>query len=280
MRYLNEKFVSAGVPRPLVQVVLGSGFGEALRALPSDWNLVTEIAFKDVPGLAPSTVADHPGRYALYFHQAKKLSCLFQMGRLHGYEGHSPRTTVAPVMIPRICGIKNFILTNAAGGLSPKMKSGDIMIIKDHINMTGNNPLVGPNPRGSDGRELGPRFPDMSHLYDPQWIARLRPLMEKQNLQVHEGVYLGLLGPTYETHAEVRLFASWGAGTVGMSTVWEAIALRHSGARLAGVSMVSNLAAGMTDEKIEHADIMLSCRQSAGQILRALATFIETEVWT
>src|SRR5262249_32937121 len=153
----------------------------------------------------------------------------FQMGRLHGYEGHSPRATVQPVMIPRLCGVEKFLLTNAAGGLDPAMQAGDVMLISDQVNMTGNNPLVGKNPRGPDGRELGPRFPDMGDLYRREWRARLRTQLERQKLRVFEGCYLGLLGPTYETHAEVKLFSSWGMKAVGMSTVWEAIALHHSG---------------------------------------------------
>lgn len=277
LQFFTEKLKALKSDLPKVQVVLGSGFGEALNSLdPKAWQKIGEIPFGEVPGLTPSTVADHPGKYALYKHARGVV--LFQMGRLHGYEGHPPRYTVQPVMIPRLCGVKKFILTNAAGGLDLKMKSGDVMMICDHINMTGTNPLVGANPKDVKGMDLGPRFPDMGDTYQNAWRNSLRKNLETQGLTVHEGCYMGLLGPTYETHAEVRLYASWGVKAVGMSTVWEAIALKHSGAELTGVSMISNLGAGLTPAVIDHQDIMGACRKSAGQIVAGLAGFMEAEL--
>lgn len=277
LKFFTEKLRALKSDIPRVQVVLGSGFGEALDALDAKtWQKIGEIPFAEVPGLTPSTVADHPGKYTLYRHD--KGVVLFQMGRLHGYEGHQPQATVQPVMIPRLCGVSNFILTNAAGGLDRKMKSGDVMMITDHVNMTGLNPLLGPNPKDGNGKDLGPRFPDMGDTYQKAWRSSLRQHLEGQSLRVHEGCYLGLLGPTYETHAEVRLFSSWGMSAVGMSTVWEAIALKHSGAKLTGVSMISNLGAGLTEEVIDHKDIMLACRKSASQIVQGLSRFIASDL--
>src|SRR5262249_34664020 len=159
-------------------------------------------------------------------------------------EGHEPSTVVQTVMVPRLSGVKSFVLTNAAGGLSLSMRPGDVMLIRDHVNLTGLNPLVGVNPQGLDGRPLGPRFPDLARLYDREWRARLLRICAAEGLGTHEGVYLGLLGPSFETPAEIQLFSSWGLHAVGMSTVWEAIALAHSGARVAGLSLVSNLGSG------------------------------------
>jgi purine-nucleoside phosphorylase len=152
------------------------------------------------------------------------------------------------------------------------------MLIRDHVNLTGGNPLVGLNPRGGGGRELGPRFPDLSALYDRGWRARLAGHCARTGLGVHEGVYLGLLGPSFETPAEVQLFSSWGLHAVGMSTVWEAIALGHSGARVAGLSLVSNLASGLAAGKLDHATILDTCRRSAEKIVEALRAALEEEL--
>jgi purine-nucleoside phosphorylase len=197
------------------------------------------------------------------------------MGRIHGYEGHSAKTVVQSVMLPRLCGVKNFILTNAAGGLLKNQVPGGAMIIEDHVNLTGQNPLIGPNPTDFKGAEIGPRFPDMGNCYLPKWREALKIELQKNQVQVTQGTYLGLLGPNFETHAEIKLFASWGMGAVGMSTVWESIALKHSGANLAAISLISNLGAGLTDSPLDHESIVETCRLSAGKILNAILNFIE-----
>ncbi len=255
---------------PHFHVVLGSGFGSALDGLP--WKLEAELSFAEIPGFPVSTVPDHAGKYRFYSHQGK-VYC-FQMGRIHGYEGHSARTVVSTVMAGRLAGVKNFLLTNASGGLLAAHQPGDIMIIRDQVNLTGQNPLVGENPT-HDKKELGPRFPDMNSLFDSDWRRKLRKYSEQQGLRVSEGVYLGVLGPSFETPAEVQLFSAWGMGAVGMSTVWESVALKHSGARIAGLSLISNLAAGMSDETLDHLKILETCRSSAAKILRALQLFLE-----
>lgn len=268
-----------GSATPFAHIVLGSGFGTSLDALPaSTWEKIGEIGFGEIPGMLESTVQDHAGRYRLYRHKTSGKVVQFQMGRLHGYEGHEPSAIVQTVMIPRICGVENFLLTNAAGGLLGSMSPGDVMIIEDHVNMTGKNPLIGHNPKSPDGRELGPRFPDMGNCYRPEWRARLQHHLEAQKIGVHKGIYLGVLGPTFETHAEVRLYANWGMGTVGMSTVWETIALHHSGAKLAGLSLVSNLGAGLSDQALSHEEILETCRLSAAKIMQGISAFLTTDL--
>ncbi len=214
---------------PSFHVVLGSGFGEALFENAS-WRERSELFFQEVPGLAATTTPDHKGNYRIFEHVKTGVSAVFQSGRLHGYEGHSAQKAVLPVMIPRLAGIQNFLLTNAAGGIINGCQPGHVMVIRDHINFTGQNPLIGENPAH------GPRFPYMSEIYDAQWRNQLVQVLSP-SLPVHTGVYLGLIGPSFETPAEIELFAKWGVGAVGMSTVWEAIALKHSGARIAALSL-------------------------------------------
>jgi purine-nucleoside phosphorylase len=264
---------------PTAHMVLGSGFGDALESLPkSEWQLVGDIPFQNVTGLVASTVQDHAGKYRLYKHLTSKKVVQFQMGRLHGYEGHDPRQVVQTVMIPRVAGVSNFLLTNAAGGLDRAMNPGDVMIIEDHINFTGKNPLIGHNPKGPTGLELGPRFPDMGHCYQPEWRMRLEHHLKKQSIGVHKGVYLGLMGPTFETHAEVQLYANWGMKAVGMSTVWETICLHHSKAKVAGLSLISNLGAGLSNQHLDHEIILETCRKSASQILAGVSDFFTQDL--
>lgn len=280
IKQYGQALADLKVPTPFVHIVLGSGFGTALDTLdPAIWEKAGEIGFSDVPGLVASTVQDHAGRYRLYRHKPTGKVAQFQMGRLHGYEGHESRMVVQTVMIPRCAGVENFLLTNAAGGLDRAMNPGDVMIIEDHVNLTGKNPLIGHNPKDASGKELGPRFPDMGHCYRPEWRARLQTHLEAEGLRVHKGVYLGLLGPTFETHAEVRLYSAWGMKAVGMSTVWETIALHHSGAKVAGLSLISNLGAGLSEAQLDHETILETCRSSAAQAMAGIASFLEKDLF-
>jgi len=271
----QERLKSKSFPIPDFHIVLGSGFGEALSSISSNWSLQDEIQFTDIPGLIGSTIQDHKGTYQVFQDYRSKKVIQVQMGRLHGYEGHCAKTVVQPVMLPRLCGVKNFILTNAAGGLLKAQAPGGAMIIEDHVNLTGQNPLIGPNPMDFNGLALGPRFPDMGNCYLPEWRKALQFELEKNQVCVTRGTYLGLLGPTFETHAEVKLFGSWGIGAVGMSTVWESIALKHSGASLAALSLISNLGAGLSNSPLDHDTIVKTCRLSAGRILNSIFAFIE-----
>ncbi len=284
LNLFKAKLTANKVPLPVAHVVLGSGFGQALAGLSAGsrsgetWKQAAEISFNEIPGLSGSTVMDHAGAYRLYVHTKSKKSVLFQMGRIHGYEGHSPQDVVQTVLLSRFLGCENYILTNAAGGLDKKMKPGEVMVISDQINLTGMNPLYGPNPKNHLGKEFGPRFPDMGNLYDKEWRTSLKKILKEKKIKHHEGVYLGLQGPSFETHAEVRLFSAWGAKSVGMSTVWEAIALKHAGARVAGLSMISNLGAGIVEQSLNHEDIIKTCRSSAAQIINCVSLFLEKEI--
>ncbi|MGE3262151.1 MAG: purine-nucleoside phosphorylase [Bacteriovoracia bacterium] len=251
---------------PKWHVVLGSGFGNALGSF--SWELVGELPFSALPALHKSTVQDHAGAYRFYRRGNAVVS--FQMGRLHGYEGLAPAAVALTVMIPRMAGVEEFLLTNASGGLTTAFQPGDVMMIRDHVNFTGQNPLTGPNPLHLNGAELGPRFPDLCDAYDAGWRERLTRSCRARGLKVHEGIYLGVAGPSFETPAEVRLFGLWGMHAVGMSTVWEAIALRHSGAKLAGLSLISNLGAGLGTQKLDHDTILKTSRASAASIIGAL----------
>lgn len=259
------------IPLPKLHVVLGSGFGAALGSLPKIWEPLADCSFSEIPGLPVSTVQDHAGKWRFFRHTLSGKVVCFQMGRIHGYEGHDASVVVRTVMLPRLAGVENFLLTNAAGGLSHSYAAGDVMLIRDHVNLTGQNPLTGPNPLSPNGKEIGPRFPDLCGLYDSSWRKRLGRHAAAQGLRVQEGVYLGISGPSFETPAEVALFASWNLQAVGMSTVWEAIALRHSGARVAGMSLISNLGAGMADQQLDHNKILETCRNSAARIVAAVA---------
>jgi len=273
------KWQEFSVPVPEFQIVLGSGFGLALDSLSKEeWEAKGDILFSEIPGLSKSTAPDHAGCYRVIQHKKTGKSILAQMGRLHGYEGNSAKDVAQAVILPRIAGVKNFILTNAAGALTLAFKPGDVMLLRDHVNLTGQNPLAGENPTYPDGKELGPRFPDLGNLYNRDLRNILRESFLKQDLTVHEGVYLGVNGPSFETPAEVTLFSSWGLHAVGMSTVWEAIALKHSGAKVVALSLISNLGAGMSNETLDHFQILDTCRASAAKVISGIFATIAKEI--
>jgi purine-nucleoside phosphorylase len=278
---LVKKLTQFGVETsPFFHVVLGSGFKDALiEGLPASFQVKGEIAFTDVPGLHPSTAPGHSGKIVVVEHQNSKKVGMIQVGRLHGYEGLQPSEVVAPVIYTRELGTKNYFITNAAGGIDPAHTPGDVMIIADHINLTGKNPLVGSNPMNLDGVEWGPRFQDLTNLYDREWKTVVKPALAKEGLKVHEGVYMGVLGPTFETPAEIRFFRMAGTHAVGMSTVWETIALKHSGANVFALSLISNVAAGLganPNEELDHFAILDACKSSSTGILKAILLSVES----
>ncbi len=229
-------------------IVLGSGlkdFGAKLDARRS-------VAFAEVPHWPAPKVEGHGGELVVGEVGGKRIACL--TGRVHLYEGWSPTEAVRAVRTLRRAGIERFLLTNAAGGLQESMQAGDLMAIEDHLNLTGSSPLLGPHEPA-----LGPRFPDQSQV----WDAELRGRLFRVDGKLKCGVYAGLLGPSYETPAEVRMLASLGAGAVGMSTVHEAIALNAMGAHLAGISLISNLAAGMSAGPLDHREVIEAGEQAA-----------------
>jgi purine-nucleoside phosphorylase len=273
---------TAQSPAPDLQIVLGSGVAPAFTGLenPPEWKSLGEIPFSAVKGLVPATAPGHKGAYRYFRHEPTGRSIAFQVGRLHGYEGHSPQEVVQTVILPKLAGTKKFLLTNASGSLDPTFKVGDLMVIRDHVNLTGRNPLYGPNPVGSEGQLLGPRFPDMSAVYDLSMRKRLETALSTKPhaFSLVHGIYLGLLGPSYETPAEVSLFSKWGLGAVGMSTVWEAIALRHSGAQLAGLSFISNLGCGLSQEPLSQEEVDREAGKVAARLVRGLFDYAAAEI--
>lgn len=247
-------------PRPHVMVVSGSGLGTELGepiAPPCPWSDLLPFRARGIEG--------HPLQIELLRPPGGPV-VLYSRGRLHAYQGFTPAQVVFPVRLAALLGIQVLVLTNSAGGLLPSQRPGDLVVLNDHINMTGMNPLWGNFPTA-----WGPQFPDMSSAYDP----RLRQLMldagREHDVELSEGVYVGVGGPSYETPAEVRMMRQLGAHVVGMSTVMEVIAAHHMGVRCAGLSFVSNPAAGVTDEVLEHDDVLERGQQAAAKVRRLLA---------
>jgi purine-nucleoside phosphorylase len=232
-------------------LVLGSGLG----AFADEVENAVRIPYEEIPHFAVSTVEGHAGQLVLG--EAAGVPVAVQQGRFHYYEGYDMQQVMFPVRMFGVMGIKNVVLTNAAGSLNADLPQGSLMVIRDHLNMLGVNPLRGPNDK-----RFGPRFPDMSEVYDPEFraiaeeeAAGIASDRDEKNI-LGSGVYCALSGPTYETPAEIRLYRSLGADAVGMSTVPEAIAARHQGMRVLGISCITNLAAGMSDEPINHEEVM------------------------
>ncbi len=243
---------------PLVGIVLGSGLGDWADTLDER----ISIPYAEIPSMPRSTVAGHKGNLVLGLSGGIPVACL--QGRAHLYEGNTPDQSVFGVRLLARLGCKTALLTNAAGGIRAGFQPGDLMLIRDHLNLTGTNPLVGPNDA-----EVGPRFPDMTNAYDNDLAKMAHQVAEKQNVPLSDGVYAGLLGPSYETPAEIRMLRTMGADTVGMSTVHEVIALRHTGVRCGAISVVTNLAAGLGSGLLSHAEVEEVARQ-VQQRLRAL----------
>jgi purine-nucleoside phosphorylase len=272
MNALGQKLQAMGSKKPSFHVVLGSGFKDAVHSggLPSGFQILGQFRFRDLPGLASSTAPGHAGQFAVIRHSSG-IEGLLQVGRLHGYEGLDPRAVVNPLWMSRECGVDQYFLTNAAGGISPSFEPGDAVILTDQINLTGKSPLLGEIPKRSNGEDWGPRFPDLTNLFDRAMSQKLAVQLKAESLKVHEGVYVGVLGPAFETPAEIRFFGQVGAHVVGMSTVWETIAMKHTGAKVVGVSLVSNKGAGLNGtEELDHFAILDACRSSSVGILKGI----------
>ena len=282
---ISDHLKGSGLALPAFHVVLGSGFKDSLiGGLPSSFSVKTELSFKAVEGLHASTAPGHDGKYVFVEHARTKKTGIIQVGRLHGYEGLEPSEVVRTVMLTRELGTADYFITNAAGGMDPAHQTGDVVVITDQINLTGRNPLAGPNPKRPDGTEWGPRFQDLTRLFDREWNAALEAGLKAEGLRVHRGIYLGVPGPAFETPAEIRFYKQIGAHAVGMSTVWETIALRHSGARVCGLSLISNLAAGLSGgpdgepEELDHFAILDACKGSSRGILKAILSAVESRI--
>jgi purine-nucleoside phosphorylase len=230
---------------PAVGVILGSGLGNVVDAI----DVETAIPYGDIPGARASTVLGHQGR--LILGHTKGQPVVVMQGRVHFYEGYEMGEVMFLTRVLGKLGVKKLIVTNAAGGINTSYQSGDLMLISDHINFMGQNPLRGPNIE-----DLGLRFPDMSDAYAEALRDIAKQVGHAQGLDLKEGVYLGLSGPTYETPAEIRAFRVLGADAVGMSTVPEVIAAAHMGIPVLGISCITNMAAGILKQKLTHQEVM------------------------
>jgi purine-nucleoside phosphorylase len=231
--------------QPEAGVILGSGLGNVVDAI----DVETSIPYADIPGAKASTVMGHQGR--LILGRAKQFPVAVMQGRVHFYEGHEMHEVMFLARVLGRLGVKKLIVTNAAGGINTAFAPGDLMLISDHINLMGVNPLRGPN-----FDDLGVRFPDMTEAYSESLRALAREVAAEQGLKVQEGVYLALSGPTYETPAEIRAFRVLGADAVGMSTAPEVIAATHMQIPVLGISCITNMAAGILKQKLTHQEVM------------------------
>lgn len=230
---------------PTIGLILGSGLG----VLADEIENPVVIPYSEVPHFPTSTVQGHAGQ--LVIGQLSGKTVIAMQGRFHFYEGYSMQQVTFPVRVMKELGIETMFVTNAAGGINTDFKPGDLMIISDHINNMGTNPLIGKNEE-----QLGPRFPDLSEAYCKNLRALAKKVASDINLSVQEGVYIGNTGPTYETPAEVRYLRTMGGDAVGMSTVPEVIIARHAGIKVLGISCISNMAAGILDQPLTHDEVM------------------------
>lgn len=237
---------------PDVALVLGSGLGNYADNI----KIETEISYSDIPGFPVSTVPGHAGKFIFGYVDNVKVVCM--KGRVHFYEGYDVTDAVLPARLMKMLGAKILFLTNAAGGLGEGFKAGDLMLINDHVSIFAPNPLIGPNVD-----ELGPRFADMSEVYDKDLQDVIRNAAKAEGIDLKEGVYCQLTGPSFESPAEIRLLGKLGVSAVGMSTVIEAIAANHMGMRICGVSCISNLAAGISDQPLCHEEVQEAADKAA-----------------
>ena len=248
-----------GKRRPRVAVVLGSGLGAFADALSNP----LEVPYSEIPNWPVSTAVGHAGR--LVFGWLGDLDIVVMAGRVHLYEGYSPQQVTFGVRVLACLGVKSMVFTNAAGGINLKLGRGGLVLISDHINLQGANPLVGPNDDS-----LGPRFPDMSEAYSARYRKIAKQAGQELGIELSEGVYAALSGPSYETPAEIRYLRTIGADVVGMSTVPEVIVANHMGAQVLGISCVTNMAAGILPQKINHAEVLETGAMVRDTLLRLL----------
>jgi purine-nucleoside phosphorylase len=255
--------------RPKIGLVLGSGLGSFADSLTD----ATRISFTEIPSFPLSTAIGHAGK--LVIGKAGALPVAVMQGRVHLYEGYSAQQVAFPMRVFSRMGIRSVILTNAAGGINLGYAQGALVLISDHINLQGANPLVGPN----DDR-FGVRFPDMTHAYAKDYRAMAQEEATKLGMSLHEGVYAALLGPSYETPAEIKYLRTIGADLVGMSTAFEVIAARHMGIKVLAISCVTNMAAGILDQPLSHQEVMETgerVKTSFEALLRAVLPRIQND---
>lgn len=244
-------------------IVLGSGLSEFFEQLDNP----QVIPFEEVAGMPLTTVEGHHGAFVFGEYEGKKIVVL--RGRLHYYEGYTQQEITIPIRIMKLLGVENVILTNAAGGVNLSFSPGTLMLITDHINYSGANPLIGANLEN-----FGPRFPDMSNVYSYELREQLKKLALSNNIFVKEGVYAMYSGPNYETPAEVRFLRTMGADAVGMSTVPEALVARHSGINVIGISCITNMAAGVSSEELDHSKVVTTANRVKKEFIELLRVAI------
>jgi len=258
------KFILAKTKlRPRIALVLGSGLGD----FADEFSNATKIPYAKIPYFPRSTAIGHAGQ--LVIGEAGGVAVAGMQGRVHLYEGYSVKEVAFPIRVFARMGIKAVILTNAAGGINRNYSQGCLVVIRDHVNLQGANPLSGPNDE-----RFGVRFPDMTQAYDREFHAFVNEEAKKLGLNIHQGVYLAVAGPSYETPAEIYSFRTIGADLVGMSTVPEVVAARHSGLRVLGISCVTNMAAGTTDELLNHLDVLETTKRVRKQFIALLTAVI------
>ncbi|MBR7162718.1 MAG: purine-nucleoside phosphorylase [Clostridia bacterium] len=230
---------------PTIGLILGSGLGDFADGLENK----VVIPFSDIPDFPRSTVAGHKGAFVIGECQGKTVVAL--QGRIHYYEGYPQQVITIPVRVMKLLGVQKIIITNACGGVNLNFNPGDLMLISDHINYSGANPLIGQNLD-----EFGPRFPDMSNIYTKDLRNKISKVAEENGIALRQGVYAMYSGPNYETPAEIRMFRTLGADAVGMSTVPEAIVAAHCGMEVVGISCITNMAAGVLPQKLNHQEVV------------------------
>ena len=247
-----------------IGIILGSGLGDYAEALEN----AVKLPYSEIPGFPRSTVAGHAGMWCCGTLHGKRV--VMMQGRFHYYEGYSMKDVTLPVRVMQKIGVKTLIVTNAAGGVNLGYHPGELMVIGDMFSMTAQNPLIGPNLDA-----FGPRFPDMSCAFDKELRALAHECANEQGFALREGVYAQMTGPTYETPAEIRMLRTLGADAVGMSTVPEVIVARHGGMRVLGISCITNMAAGILDQPLNHAEVTETANRVKGQFRNLLDRIIE-----
>lgn len=249
---------------PQIGLILGSGLGVLADLIEQP----IVIDYSRIPHFPVSTVEGHAGELVVGSIKGKQV--LIMKGRFHAYEGYGAETVSFPVRVMKELGVQTLIVTNAAGGINESYQVGDLMVISDHLNMTFRNPLIGPNDSA-----LGVRFPDMSEAYSKRLRKLAHDVAATQDFKLQEGVYVGLLGPNYETPAEIRMFRTLGGDAVGMSTVPEVIVARHAGIEVLGFSCISNMASGILDQPLSHAEVMETTEKVKPKFLKLVLGIIE-----
>ena len=260
VKFIKEK---TGDFKPQIGIILGSGLGEL-----ADEYCKIKIDYSDIPGFKASTITGHKGR--LVFAEINGKNVVMMQGRYHYYEGYSIETIVFPIKVMKMLGVETLIVTNASGGVNPSFRPSDLMVITDHINYMGVNPLVGPNDDS-----VGTRFPDMSKIYTPEYVDLVKKISSELGIDIQEGVYMAFSGPSYETPAEVRMAGIIGADAIGMSTVPEAIVATWAGMKVIGISCICNSAAGISTVGLSHQDVIKAASAAKEKFLRLVKEVIK-----